>query len=150
MGWSMIGWLRFTVFAAFVIYIGVVDLRIQKIPNVLLFLLAGMLICIDIIFNLKEIPLRFLAAFGSFGLFYAVSRFKGGLGFGDVKYAGVIGYFLGPKLVIAGLLCAVILGMLFWAFGHLLFRWSKDKRLPFAPCLGCGALAVSLFHRGLL
>ena len=140
-------WLRFIVFTTFGLFIGIVDFRIQKIPNVLLLMLLSLLVLIDFLGDSKVIPLSLLAGFGSFGLFFLVFWIKGGLGYGDVKYAGVIGYFLGPGQIINGLLYAVILGLVYWCIGSLIFRWGKDHRFPFGPWLTCGAIAAELLHR---
>ena len=141
-------WLRFTIFAALGLCIGIIDFRTLKIPNLLLILLISTLVGIDLLCSRKLIPYRLLAALGSFGLFYFVYRVQGGLGFGDVKYAGIIGYYLGPKLVLSGLLCAVLLGLLFWCAGRLIFQWDKGKRFSLGPWLGCGAIAAVLIQRG--
>jgi len=140
---------RFIIFAVFGFFIGVVDFRIKKIPNIVLFVLAGILMGIDILWNPTVIPFYLLSGLGAYGLFYTVYRFWGGLGYGDVKYAGVIGYYLGPGRVLYGLLYAVLAGMFCWCVGCLLFRWGKEKRLPFGPWLSCGAAAAGLLHRSM-
>jgi len=146
----MIEWLRFLVFAIFGFCIGIVDFKTQKIPNLFLFALAGVLIGCDFLWNPDAIPISLLSGLGAYGLFYAVYRIRGGLGYGDVKYAGIIGYFLGPGLVIYGLLCAVLLGLVYWCAGYLIFRWGKEKRFPFGPWLSCGAVAAKLVYRCIL
>ena len=147
----MIIWLRFVAFAVLGICIAIADFRTHRIPNALLLVLIGLLAGIDLVFlGTKAIFFNFLAGLGAFGLFFVVFRLKGGLGFGDVKYAGVIGYFLGPWQVLSGLLCAVLLCLLYWCVGRLIFHWGKEKRLPFGPWLCCGAIAAAIIHRGLL
>lgn len=143
----MVEWFRFTVFTGFALVIGIIDFRIQKIPTLCLAVLLGVLLAIDLLFGRGFILFRLVAALGAFGLFYAVYKFRGGLGYGDVKYALVIGYYLGPRLIVAGLLCAVLLGLCYWFVGHCLFRWKKERRFAFGPWLGCGAIAVDLVYR---
>jgi len=120
----------------------------MKIPDIFLLLLLLALVGVDILLDYRAIPLKLLTALGAYGLFYAVYRLKGGLGYGDVKYAGVVGYFLGHERILAGLLCAVLLGLLYWFIGSLLFRWGKEKRFPLGPWLGCGAIAAYFFNFG--
>ena len=143
-------WVRFAVFAVSGICIGIMDFKTQKIPNILLLVLAGTLLAADVFLDAGAIPYKLLAGLGAYCLFYAVYRLRGGLGYGDVKYAGVIGYFLGPGRVLSGLLCAVLLGLASWCVGHFLFRWGKEQRFPFGPWLGCGAIAAKLLHWGIL
>lgn len=146
----MFEWQRFFVFAIFAVVIGIVDFQSQKIPNVLLFILTGILLAADILGDFRSMPLRFMACLGAYGFFYAVYRLRGGLGFGDVKYAGVIGYYLGPYEVLNGLLCAVLLALAYCLLGRLIFHWEREKRFPFGPWLGCGAIAAGLFHWSVL
>jgi prepilin signal peptidase PulO-like enzyme (type II secretory pathway) len=142
-------WLRFSIFALFALCIGIIDFKRQRIPDVLLFVLAGLLVGVDIVWNRNALPLRFLSGLAAFGLFYVVYMVRGGLGFGDVKYAGVIGYYLGFERMVQGLLYAVLLGLVFWYIGHLLFRWGKEQRFPFGPWLGAGAVAAEFVYWGL-
>ena len=142
----MFDWVKLLIFVFFALLIAIMDFKTQRIPNILLLMLAGAVLIADLIWDLEAIPLRLLTAIGAFGLFYIVYRLKGGLGFGDVKFAGVIGYYLGPYRVIAGLLLAVLFGLIYFGFGHYLFRWGKEKRFPFGPWLAFGAVAARLFH----
>ena len=142
-------WLRFSVFAALSLCIGIVDFKTRRIPNTLLLAILGLLLSVDFLEGFAVIPYYLIAGICAYGLFYMVYRLKGGLGYGDVKYAGVIGYFLGPERVISGLLYAVLLGLAYWCAGSLIFRWGKKQRVPFGPWLGCGAVAAGLLHRGI-
>ena len=144
-------WVRFSAFTVLGLCIGIIDFRSQRIPNVLLLVLLSSLVTTDVLMMAGENIVRnALAGLGGFGLFYAVYRLRGGIGFGDVKYAGVIGYFLGPELVLIGLLCGVLFGILYWCIGCLFFRWGKEKRFPFGPWLSCGAVATVLFYWSLI
>ena len=146
----MAGWYRFFFFIVMSFCITLVDFRIKRIPNVLLLVLEGTLLCTDYLLEKEIIPYRLLAGFGAYVLFYLVYRFRGGLGFGDVKYAGIIGYFLGPWCVISGLLYAVLLGFIYWFIGNLIFHWGKEHRFAFGPWLSCGAIAAVFFYQGVL
>ena len=146
----MAEWLRFFFFAVSGLCIAIVDFRVKRIPNILLLVLAGALLCIDFLLEKDAMPYRLLTGFGAYLLFYSVYRFRGGLGFGDVKFAGVIGYFLGPWCVINGLLYGVLLGLMYWFFGNLIFHWGKGHRFAFGPWLSCGAVAAALVHQGTL
>lgn len=85
------------------------------------------------------------ASLGAAGCFGAL-RFAsgGGLGLGDVKFATVLGIWLGyPGIVVATAL-AVCLGGL-WAFGLLLRGHGAGECLPFGPCLSLGAYISYIF-----
>jgi prepilin signal peptidase PulO-like enzyme (type II secretory pathway) len=138
-------WLRFTIFTSVSMLIAIIDFKTHKIPNNLLIVLIFDLLLLDLIFNPGSIPLNLISGAGAYILFYSVFRFREGLGFGDVKYAAIIGYFLGIHNVILGLLIAVITGIVFWCAGRLLFNWAKDRRFAFGPWLGCGAIAAGFF-----
>ncbi|MEX2599990.1 MAG: prepilin peptidase, partial [Dehalococcoidia bacterium] len=78
-----------------------------------------------------------LVGFAVFLLFMVLSR--GGMGGGDVKLAGVLGVWLGLRVLPVALLLAVILGGLV-ALALLLSRSAGRKsEVPFAPFLCAGA-----------
>jgi len=140
--------LRFSVFTFFALLIGIVDFLKQKIPDILLLILLSALVTIDYLSPLTGAAsppvIRALTAVIIFGLFCAVYHIRGGLGFGDVKYAAVIAYFLGPFKILPGLLLAVFSGLIYWGFGHFIFGWKKEKRFAFGPWLGLGAIIAGL------
>ena len=80
-------------------------------------------------------------------LFYFVLRlvYPPGMGFGDVKLAGVLGLYLGylgwPH-VFAGTFAAFLLGGL-WSIGLLaLRRGTLKSAIPFGPFMLAGAAAA--------
>ena len=76
------------------------------------------------------------------GLLYLL-RFvtRGGLGLGDVKFAGVLGIWLGLAGIIPALFFAFLFGGLTALFLLLRHRRGRDT-LPFGPFLSLGALTV--------
>ena len=74
--------------------------------------------------------------------------YPGGMGYGDVKFAGVIGLFLGYlgwSVVITGALAAFVLGALYAI--ALLVKRSADRKtgIPFGPWMLAGAWISVLF-----
>lgn len=70
---------------------------------------------------------------------------KEAMGFGDVKYMGMIGGFLGYKHVLMAFLIACFLGAFFGIIQKIL---TKDSYIPFGPFLSIGALSMLFFpHR---
>jgi leader peptidase (prepilin peptidase)/N-methyltransferase len=93
--------------------------------------------------------LRVLAGGAALWLFYFLlhTAYPPGLGFGDVKLAGVLGMylgFLGWGHVFAGTFAAFILGGL-WSLGLLAARrGTLQSAIPFGPFMLAGAAAAML------
>lgn len=68
---------------------------------------------------------------------------KEGMGYGDVRYLGMIGLFTSPSLVFLTLLIGSIVGSI---YGLVLYIKHKESlEFPFGPFLSIGAL-ISLFY----
>jgi leader peptidase (prepilin peptidase)/N-methyltransferase len=67
---------------------------------------------------------------------------KDGFGFGDVKLMGMVGLFLGWKLVLISFLFAFITGGCYAAFLLFTGRARRGSYLAFGPFLSIGALAA--------
>jgi prepilin signal peptidase PulO-like enzyme (type II secretory pathway) len=80
-----------------------------------------------------------------FTALYLPCRFYGGLGFGDVKYAALLGYALGRERYCAFLGAAALSSLLVYVMGTFFLGWNQKTKLPFAPFLSFGALAAAAF-----
>jgi prepilin signal peptidase PulO-like enzyme (type II secretory pathway) len=140
----MLSLARIIIFLIGAVLIAVIDLRSRRIPDILLLLCGAALVVYDLLFAPSAMPRYALAACGSFIFFLIVYRLRGGLGLGDVKYAALIGYFLGIPRIMGGLLLASLAALAVWLVGHFFCGWKKEMRLPFAPFLGAGAGAAAL------
>jgi len=126
--------------------IAMVDLTTYRIPDALL-------VSFVIIFVIAEkgqphafFVARFATAVLSFFLFGIIWFHTKGMGFGDVKYAAVLGYVLGFERLIPAFIITAVLGMLIYLTGIFLFRWPQTTKIPFAPFMSAGAiLAVGSF-----
>jgi len=102
--------------------------------------------------SLPELGIVQAAIGGGIGLFLfllIVIISRGGMGWGDVKMAALIGIITG-YLVFVALFLAVILGGLV-AVVLLLFKLKKRKEgIPFAPYLSFGAMITLLFGKSML
>ena len=93
--------------------------------------------------------LRVLAGGAALWLFYFLLRalYPPGMGFGDVKLAGVLGMylgFLGWQHVLAGTFAAFLFGGL-WSLGLLVSRRGTLKTsIPFGPFMLAGTAAAML------
>lgn len=87
-----------------------------------------------------------IGAAGGFILFFLIVIFsRGGMGFGDVKMAALIGLVLGWKSGLVGILLGIIIGGIA-AIVLLIMRMKGRKQaIPFGPFLSIGAI-VSMFY----
>ena len=76
--------------------------------------------------------------------------FRGGMGLGDVKMAGLIGLIVGFPLVFVSILGAILVGGLFAAILLLLNIKKRGEAIPFGPFLSLAAIATVLFGNDIL
>ena len=122
-----------------------VDFR-QKIilDEILLVLLIAGLVYTGVSGHVwKESFMGALTGSGLLGLIYVLS--KGGMGFGDVKYAGVLGLWTGIPGVIVTLYLAFLIGGTVALMLCITHKAVRKSRIPFGPCLSAGAV-LSFFY----
>ena len=76
--------------------------------------------------------------------------FRGGMGWGDVKMAGLIGLVVGFPLVFVSILGAIVGGGLLAAILLLLRIKKRGEAIPFGPFLSLAAIATLLFGNDIL
>ena len=143
-----------TIFGILLI-ISFIDLHFQIIPdflNVLILILA-------IIYKILQFTLygissnlfnSILALIISGGIFLIIVILsKGGMGGGDVKLIGVLGFILGIKMVLLNIFLSFILGAIISIF-LLLFKIKERKdSIPFGPFI-CLAFIITVFWGDLI
>jgi len=91
-----------------------------------------------------------IASFAFFFFLFAVTKGRG-MGFGDVKFAFVLGFFLGYPLTIVALYIAVLTGAL---ISIILVLWKKVSfqkgTVPFGPFLIFGTLLAFFLGQNIL
>jgi len=140
--------IRFLFIIIFTLIISVIDAKTLKIPDFLLLFFFIVLVIIDIqissgIWFLLE---RFIAVLFWASIFFLIYNYSGGLGFGDVKYAALLGYALGFEKSLVAFICTALSAILLYSIGIGVFRWTKTAKLPFAPFLSFGALAAEVIN----
>ncbi|MFP5312049.1 MAG: prepilin peptidase [Actinomycetes bacterium] len=153
-------------FAVMAVRLTVIDVRHHLLPNRIVFpsyAVAGVLLLAAAAVawagavpeaaasgEILGVPvLRVVAGAGILWLFYFVLRFiyPPGMGFGDVKLAGVLGMYLGYLSwghLFAGTFLAFLLGGL-WSLALLAARRGTLKSaIPFGPFMLAGAAAAML------
>ena len=145
-------------FAAVSVALALIDLDTHKLPNVIVLpsyvVSATSLGAAGVLRG--DYPAILVAGIGMvamFGLYLVVAiAYPGGMGFGDVKLAGVIGLFLGflgwgPLLV--GLFAAFLLGGVFSFILVVMKRAQRKSGIPFGPWMLAGAWIGIFFGSGL-
>lgn len=140
------GIITYGFFGALLLAVSIIDLREQIIPNRLV--AAGLVAGLPLMLWSRALPIQ-AAAIGlaaAFGVMLAIALLaRGGMGGGDVKLAGVIGFYLGPG---SGLL-ALLLGSLIGAAVGILLLLTRLKGrkdfIPYGPFLALGAMVSLLW-----
>jgi leader peptidase (prepilin peptidase) / N-methyltransferase len=121
----------------------VTDLRSRTIPDAALLAAIALAGPICFLSDPADLPERLLAAGGAGGFLLAAALARpDGMGLGDVKLAGVLGFYLGVR-VIESLLIAFAAGSLAGLVVLARHGWAgRHRTIPFAPFLALGALAA--------
>jgi len=143
--------------------IGVIDLEHQLILNKIVYPAIVVALIIDVflpppgIFDFS-LPWPWLGivngviggAAGFVFLLIPALIYKQGMGWGDVKMAGLIGLVTGSRLVLVALLMAVILGGLVGVTLLLLKIKKRKEAIPFGPFLSLATIATLLWGSDIL
>ena len=137
----------------------VIDLEHHILPNKLVYPGIIVALAISVAFSVFPNSLEIVPEIGSasaggaiglglFLLIIVVSR--GGMGWGDVKMAALIGLVTGFPLVFVALFLAVVLGGLVAWILILVRVKSRKQSIPFGPFLSLGAMATLLWGTNIL
>jgi len=125
-----------------------IDLETHRLPNVLVMpsYIVGIVLLAIAAIVLGDFAALIRAAIGMAALFVAylvmALAYPGGMGFGDVKLAGVIGLYLGWLgwgALIVGAFSAFLLGGIFSVALLVMKRVSRKSGIPFGPWMIAGA-----------
>ena len=144
----------YCVLAAAVVAISAIDLEHMRIPSPIVYATAALGAPLLVVASagthhwsaLASAAIGGAAAFAAFfTLFYAVPK---GLGFGDVRLAGLCGGFLGwmgYREVIAGFLVSFLVAGVPAAVLLAMRKVQRRTKIPFGPFLGAGTLITVAF-----
>lgn len=149
---TLAGWIlclvAFLVLAAISIALGLIDLDVHRLPNPLVFFgyAAGAVLLTAVSLLEGEHGRLLSAAIGLAAMFVAylvmALVYPGGMGFGDVKLAGVLGLYLGwlgfAELVV-GAFSAFLLGGVFAVAMLIARKAGRKSGIPFGPWMLAGA-----------
>jgi leader peptidase (prepilin peptidase)/N-methyltransferase len=146
--------IAFLYLAAVSVALALIDLDVRRLPNVIvlpsLVVAAALMTLEGILSGDYSALIRAGIAMGALFAFYFLLAFlyPGGMGFGDVKLAALLGLYLGWLgwgNLIVGTFAAFLLGGLF-AVGIMIFRKAGRKTaIPFGPWMLLGAWIGILF-----
>lgn len=133
------------------VLLAVIDVRIHRLPNVLVgltFVVGSLLLFFHGLLH-QSLSQFTSAALGAFTLVlaYGVLHLLGGIGMGDVKYAGVVGLYLGSLSWSAlwwGTLVAFLLAASASVWPAPTGQRRSDRAMAFGPAMVVGALAGAL------
>ncbi len=94
----------------------------------------------------------FIAALGAFLFFFSLFYLSRGrwLGFGDVKYAIFMGFFLSVPNIIVGLFISFFIGAIIGIMLLLLQKKELKSEIPFGPFLIIGTVTAHFFGEALV
>mgnify|MGYP001393404088 CR=1 FL=1 len=92
-----------------------------------------------------------IGAAGGFALLFLIALLsRGGMGWGDVKYAAFMGAATGFPLVFVALFCGVIIGAAIAILMLLAGKRGRKQAIPFGPFLAIGTMLTLLWGPAML
>lgn len=145
-------------FAAIAVALALIDVDVRRLPNAITlpsYAVAGVLLLVPAAIEGRwsDYVTAWLGALALFAFYFLLAFvYPAGMGFGDVKLAGVIGLYLGwlgwgPLLVGAflGFLLGAVFGIVLMAIG----RGGRKTKIPFGPYMLAGALIAVIWGQTL-
>jgi leader peptidase (prepilin peptidase)/N-methyltransferase len=149
----------YCVLAAGLVAISAIDVEHMRIPSPIIYVTAGLGVPLLVLASggthhwsaLLSALIGGAAAYGAFfALFFAVPK---GIGFGDVRLAGLCGGFLGwigYREVAAGFLLSFIIAGVPAAILLALHKVQRRTQLPFGPFIAAGTFLTVLFAHSIV
>lgn len=141
--WASVHW---GVFTALLIVISFIDLDTQLIPSELVYIGMAWAGAYNLLVQPMPLFEWLLGGLLGFGLFYAIYYFSnGGMGGGDVRLAGMLGLFLGWRLLLLALLWSFVGGALVSLLLLASGRVTRKDAIPFGPFMAVGGWAAAIW-----
>lgn len=156
----------FCAFFAMLVVVSMTDLTHRLVPRRLIYGSLALIVPLLVVtaavdHTWHDLTGALIAGAAAFGLFFAIWWFiPRGMGFGDVRLAGAIGFTTGWLSLLhayVAFLAGFVVGMVFGLVLMVVSSAGRKTRIPFAPSLSVGAvitvlwgahLAQTLFHAG--
>jgi leader peptidase (prepilin peptidase) / N-methyltransferase len=144
-GWNIELMIALTLVSLFMI-IFVSDLVYMLIPDRILLFFLGIFLVERIIYPLDPWYDSIIGGIVGFGLLLLIAFVsKGGMGGGDIKLFGALGFALGLKTVLLAFFLSTLVGTLHGMLRIILGKHSKREPVPFGPSIMVGTL-VSYYY----
>jgi len=138
-------WADLLILIGFLIPIVIYDIKEKKIPDIFVFLGAGILLLKRLIIDTAYIPAILIDTAAAFIIIAAIWFFtKGKIGLGDAKLSAFIAMAIGLFGWFVALFVASLSGLLFALASIKLKKAGFRDPLPFAPFLGFGCVVSIL------
>jgi len=144
----------YLVFVSLAVAVSVTDLTHRLVPRTLIYgalaLIAPLLVVVSAVNHTwHDLGTAALCGAVGFAVFFAIwFLVPKGMGFGDVRLAGVIGLtvgYLGPVHAYMAFLSGFVLGLVFGVVLMVGSSTGRKTRIPFAPALAAGATFAILW-----
>ncbi|WP_280769781.1 prepilin peptidase [Salipaludibacillus daqingensis] len=150
----MVGWskelLVALVFLSLLVIITVSDLETMLIPDKILLFFLVLLVILRFIEPLTPWWDSLVGAGFGFILFLALAIVsKGGMGGGDIKLMGVIGFVLGFQGTILTIFLSSFIGAVFGIAAVVMKKAKRKNPIPFGPFLAIGAILSYFYHEAM-
>jgi prepilin signal peptidase PulO-like enzyme (type II secretory pathway) len=133
-------------FIIFAVTASIIDVISKRIPDKLTIPCFLLIVILRVCLERATVPLFLLAACFGAALFFCVRVMTRGLGWGDVKFAALMGIVCGFPLVIAAFFAASVLGLIAACVTGAGRRGGRSP-IPFGPFLCAGTLLSLLIAR---
>jgi len=144
---NLIGLLFLFYIVSSLIIIFVYDLKHYEIPDKVLIpaIIVALIYCI--VFNFSGALNNLLAAFLAFSFFFSIFWFSKGkwMGFGDVKFAILIGLLLGTLNTLLALFLAFFFGAIIGIILMISEKKGLKSEIPFGPFLVSGTILALIW-----
>ncbi len=138
-------------FIIFSVPASIIDIKQKRIPDWIVF--PGIAVLLGLrAFSFGDPVIKILLEMiAGFLILFGIRLFtKGKLGMGDVKFAALMGIFIGfPGWFVATGL-ASLLGLIFAVLGLFSGRINKNTKIPFAPFLTVGSIGAYFVNYDIL
>lgn len=133
-------------FISLLVIIVVSDLAYMLIPDRILLFFLPIFIIERFFIPLDSLWSSIVGAVGAFTLLFLIGLVSnGGMGGGDIKLFGVLGFILGWKLISITFMIACITGTIYGLAAMKAGKVQKRNPIPFGPFIAIGAL-ISYFY----
>ena len=150
LGWTSELWMAWSLISLLMI-IFVSDMAYMLIPDKILLFFAVVFLFLRVFYPLSPWWDSLIGAAVGFGLLLLIAVVsKGGMGGGDIKLFGVLGFALGVKLVLLSFLFATFYGAFLGIIGILTGMVKKKTAIPFGPYIVFGTLTAYFWGESIL